>query len=297
LHIDVKQLPGFGIAAALGKSSDFQHLHTLIQGDRHDIAKLDAMARGVLTATVNANPAAFDQRSGTGAGFDDPRMPQPFIETLTLHTVSRYALVRILAIGRKLLLQRRQLGERRVRICGTITLPLARRAACERPMRRPTAVRTPITAALALKLAFVPTLAKILAGVLAVATLAWRPALARRPFRGRASFAGRTVWAFEIKRAVATAMTMPLPLLAIRGFAFSRSALRTLLRTIRLTVTMPIVPGPTIFRTAAGSPHLDHRWCSGFGRRSLGWRRLGSCSLNGRLSRNSFGNDICGRIR
>jgi hypothetical protein len=88
LHIGVKLPAGLGIATPVGKGRDLQHPHALIQRDGQDIAQLDTMAGRVLTVAVDANPTAFDQRRGAGPRFDDPRVPQPFIEALTFHAFS-----------------------------------------------------------------------------------------------------------------------------------------------------------------------------------------------------------------
>ncbi len=42
------------------------------------------MTGRLLPHAVDADVAGLDQRSGAGAGFYDPRMPQPFVETLAL---------------------------------------------------------------------------------------------------------------------------------------------------------------------------------------------------------------------
>ena len=42
------------------------------------------MAGRRLAHTIDADMACLDQRGGAGAGFDHPRVPQPFIETLSL---------------------------------------------------------------------------------------------------------------------------------------------------------------------------------------------------------------------
>jgi hypothetical protein len=42
------------------------------------------VARRGLPRPVDADMAGLDQRSGTAAGLDHPRMPQPFVETLAL---------------------------------------------------------------------------------------------------------------------------------------------------------------------------------------------------------------------
>jgi len=44
------------------------------------------VAGRLLANPIDADMAGLDQRGGAGAGLHDPRMPQPFIETLALQT-------------------------------------------------------------------------------------------------------------------------------------------------------------------------------------------------------------------
>src|SRR3982751_4605640 len=128
------------------------------------------MARRLLAYTIDPNMTSLDQRGRAGAGFYDPGVPQPFIETLAFQTTPlRAALPRsrgsalcfltrsdanrlrlktlyssILAVGGKLLLERRQFGKRRIGIDRTIAFP---RGGAGRilPVRRP-GVRTLVAA-------------------------------------------------------------------------------------------------------------------------------------------------------
>jgi len=84
LQIVIQHARGGGIAAPLGKSDNFEKSHGAIEADRDDVANLDGMTGRLLPHAVDADMAGLDQRSGAGAGFDDPGMPQPFVETLAL---------------------------------------------------------------------------------------------------------------------------------------------------------------------------------------------------------------------
>ncbi len=98
------------------------------------------MARRLLAHAVDADMAGLDQRGSAGAGFHHPRMPQPFIETLTLqrHLTARTchcASLQSLRPAASCSLQRRQFGERRIGIGGAVAFARCG-AGGPRPMRR-----------------------------------------------------------------------------------------------------------------------------------------------------------------
>jgi hypothetical protein len=84
MQFDVKHARGRGIAAPLGKSHHFENTHAAIEPDGQDIAGLDGVTGRLFAHTVDADMTCFDERSRTGAGLHNPRMPQPLIETLAL---------------------------------------------------------------------------------------------------------------------------------------------------------------------------------------------------------------------
>ena len=75
-----------GIAAPLGESDHFQHADSTIERDGEHVARLHRMSRRGLAHAVDADIAALDKFSSAGAGFDDPRMPQEFVEALPIQT-------------------------------------------------------------------------------------------------------------------------------------------------------------------------------------------------------------------
>ena len=76
-----------GVTAPLGKSDDFEDAHAAIEPNGQDVADLHRVSRGLLADAIDADMTGLDQRSRAGAGFDHPRMPQPFVETLALQTL------------------------------------------------------------------------------------------------------------------------------------------------------------------------------------------------------------------
>jgi len=83
----IEHARGRRIAAPLGESHHFENAHTAIEPDGQDIAGLHGVTGRLLAHAVDADMAGFDQRSSTAAGFHDPRMPQPLVETLALQMV------------------------------------------------------------------------------------------------------------------------------------------------------------------------------------------------------------------
>ena len=101
------------------------------------------MARRFLAHAVDADMAALDQRGGAGAGLHHPRVPQPFVETLSskplfcltrfLHANRCPLRLKTLLLARELLLERSELCERRIRIGGAIVARIgARRILAQR---------------------------------------------------------------------------------------------------------------------------------------------------------------------
>jgi len=75
-----------GIAAPLGKPHHFEHTDGAIEPDGQDVAGLHRVPGRRLAHAVDPDMTGLDQRSGTGAGLDDPRVPQPLVETLPLQS-------------------------------------------------------------------------------------------------------------------------------------------------------------------------------------------------------------------
>ena len=84
MQFNIEHARGRGIAASLRKSHHFENAHAAIEPDGQHIAGLDGMTGRLLAHAVDADMAGFDERSSTGAGLHDPRMPQPLIQTLAL---------------------------------------------------------------------------------------------------------------------------------------------------------------------------------------------------------------------
>ena len=122
LQIRIEHAGSGRIPAALGKAFDFHHPNRTVQGNGDHIAELDAVARGLLPLAIDADLSAFDQRSGTGTGFDDPGMPQPFIETLSIQSSTQTRTFSALLLAAQLLLERSEFGERRIRIDRSVAI-------------------------------------------------------------------------------------------------------------------------------------------------------------------------------
>ena len=84
LNILVEQSRSRRIAAPLGKSGHLENTNATIEADREHVIDLDGMPGRFLARAIDADMTGLDQRRSTGAGFDHPRMPQPFVETLAL---------------------------------------------------------------------------------------------------------------------------------------------------------------------------------------------------------------------
>jgi hypothetical protein len=86
LQISIEHARCRRIAAPLGKSDDLEQANRTIETDRQHVAGFDGMTWSRLAHAIDPDMAGLDEHSGAGAGFDHPRMPQPFVETLALQT-------------------------------------------------------------------------------------------------------------------------------------------------------------------------------------------------------------------
>jgi hypothetical protein len=152
LQILKQQARGRRVAAPLGKPDHLEQTHRTVEPDGQNVTALDAVARRGLAHAVDADVARLDELGGTGACFDDPRMPQPFIEALTIRELiplldafssrepvptpdqvrGRLRKTSVLPVRRELFLQRCEFCKRRVGIDGAVAL--ARGAGGERTM-------------------------------------------------------------------------------------------------------------------------------------------------------------------
>src|ERR1700723_2142912 len=89
VQIEIKHASGRRIASPLGKSDHLEHAHGPIEPDGEDVARFDRVTGRGLAHAVDAHVARPYERGGTGSGFHQPRMPQPFVETLALHATPR----------------------------------------------------------------------------------------------------------------------------------------------------------------------------------------------------------------
>ena len=84
LQIDIEHARRRRITSPLGKSDHLENAHAAIEPDRQHVAGLHTVAARLLAHAVDADMAGLNQRGSAGAGFDHPRVPQPFVETLAL---------------------------------------------------------------------------------------------------------------------------------------------------------------------------------------------------------------------
>ena len=85
----LKQHPrGLRIAAPLGKADHLEQAHLAVEPDGEHIAASDVVAGRGLAHAIDADVPRLDESGSTGAGFDDPRVPQPFIEALAVRVIS-----------------------------------------------------------------------------------------------------------------------------------------------------------------------------------------------------------------
>ena len=283
------------------------------------------MSRRLFAHAVDADVTGLDERGSRGAGLHHPRVPQPFIETLPLQLSFRSlfltgfperepvstpiksgqafskTLSLLLAVARKLFLQRRQFCKWRIGIDGTIAL--ARRRA-----GRPLTVRgaaialaalvasAEITAA-ALALVAATTLvavalvaielvaAVVIVAALALDALAGRTVLThfsrRRALncRRRSHSIRRRALAGFTKLVVAAAAAMAL--LARRALgAFASRGWRAFGRAAVMALAVAVVMRAALLGTATGPPDFDeHRLsrCIGLG---FCGRRFGSSGFS-----------------
>jgi hypothetical protein len=84
LQIGIKQPRRGSVAAPLGESDDLDDADAVIESNREHVTKLHEMAWRLLARAIEPDMTSLDQSSRAGPGFDHARMPQPFVETLTL---------------------------------------------------------------------------------------------------------------------------------------------------------------------------------------------------------------------
>src|SRR4051794_30625211 len=96
----------------------------MVERDGNDVPELDRMPRRFLAHAVDADMAALDQLSRRGARLHHPRVPQPFIETLSIQSIALRGLA-ILVAG-ELFLERREFCKWRIRIDRTVALARVR---------------------------------------------------------------------------------------------------------------------------------------------------------------------------
>lgn len=294
LHLAVEHASCGSVSTPFRKPHDLQDTNAAVEPDRQDIVDLDRMARRFFPNAVDADMSRRDQRGRTGAGLYHPRVPEPFIDTLTLqdppmpqsrpvqagpdsNMERARPRVLILAVG-ELLFERGELRKRRIGIDRVFAFP--RRAAGIGPKRRANfmaSVATALARPLETEMILVPV--PSLGMIARRAPLAFASFAAARRFGS--AFCRRTRGLAEILEAVAAIATMPLALRAIASLAFGGRlslALWLALALVRPAMTVAIVARTALLGTAAGPPDLDHRrrwlrFSGGF--RSLGRDRLG----------------------
>lgn len=75
---------GLRIAAPLRKCGDPHKTHPPVERDGEHIARLHGMSGGRFTCTIETDVAFCDQFGRIAAGTDDPRVPEPFVDALTI---------------------------------------------------------------------------------------------------------------------------------------------------------------------------------------------------------------------
>src|SRR5579872_1510920 len=265
------------IAPPLGKSHDFKNAHGPVQSDRHHIAYLDAVTRRRLAHPVDAHVTGFHERGRAGAGLDQARVPQPFVETLALHaTPTREDRALILASGAELFLERRKFGKWRIRIDRAVTI--ARACTCRvLPMRGtalPPASVAVASRAVAVLVApgFAPlvAIAELASVPLFAASLAFktfsRPTapllthISRRRAIGRCSLWSGLIRVRLARIVMTVAAPVPVPLalgaFASRGFPGDSSRCARG-RTLVAAMPLALMSRPPLVGPAAGTPNLD----------------------------------------
>ena len=123
-----------GGAAPLGIARDLEHPHAAVERDGDDIAGTHRPAGGLDARAVDADMTCAHQRGSGAARAHHARVPQPFVDALTVQFLraERPTVLDLLAampflVGLELLLERQQLGERRIRI-GLLAARLLARA-------------------------------------------------------------------------------------------------------------------------------------------------------------------------
>ena len=97
----------FASPPPLGKARDLHDAHRAVERQRDDIAVADRMARGAKARAVDAHMAGFDEGCGVAARAQHARVPQPFVDALSIQASCAYLLVAF-----ELLLERGEFGER-----------------------------------------------------------------------------------------------------------------------------------------------------------------------------------------
>lgn len=77
---------GLRIAPTFGKACHFQDSHARIERNGEHIAGFDGVSRRGFANAIEAHMAVSHQRGGIGTGADDPRVPEPFVDALTLQS-------------------------------------------------------------------------------------------------------------------------------------------------------------------------------------------------------------------
>jgi hypothetical protein len=88
LQILIEHTRGRRIAATLGKADHSQHANRAVEPDGEHVAGLHGMSRRGLAHAIDADMPPLDKLGGTGAGFDDPRVPQKLVEALPIQAFS-----------------------------------------------------------------------------------------------------------------------------------------------------------------------------------------------------------------
>ena len=110
-----------GRTAALGETQNLEHTHGTVERHRHHVARPHGAARRIDALAVDAHMTGCGERGGRLARAHHPRVPQPFVDALAIQGCGAPVkcspgLARLLGARLELLLERRELGERRIRI-------------------------------------------------------------------------------------------------------------------------------------------------------------------------------------
>ena len=86
MQINVEQTGCKSISAPVRESGHLHHPHRAIKTDGNNIIAFHGMCRRPLALTIDPDMAGLDKGSSAGAGLNYPRVPQPFIKTLTVQS-------------------------------------------------------------------------------------------------------------------------------------------------------------------------------------------------------------------